>query len=208
MSTKAYTRTNNLTRLAPLVLFLTSYMPLFILIIVRQTIANSDYLVWGGLNFDAILCLIKHFGISLLCLVLTIFGLIGTYVVFENLQLKVENGYTIKTIDVSSMNDEPLAYIATYVIPLMFEDYSNLPNCLTIIGIFYIVYRLYVRSKLLLVNPILSLKYSIYSFRYMDGDIERQGVLISKDNDILESDCIKVYNIGYQLYYGYKRVLI
>jgi hypothetical protein len=140
--------------------------------------------------------------------VLTIFGLIGTYVVFENLQLKVENGYTIKTIDVSSMNDEPLAYIATYVIPLMFEDYSNLPNCLTIIGIFYIVYRLYVRSKLLLVNPILSLKYSIYSFRYMDGDIERQGVLISKDNDILESDCIKVYNIGYQLYYGYKRVLI
>ena len=135
MTTKAYTRTNNLTRLAPLVLFLTSYMPLFILIIVRQTIANSDYLVWGGLNFDALLCLIKHFGISLLCLVLTIFGLIGTYVVFENLQLKVENGYTIKTIDVSSMNDEPLAYIATYVIPLMFEDYSNLPNCLTIIGI-------------------------------------------------------------------------
>lgn len=42
MTTKAYIRTNNLTRLAPLALFLTSYMPLFILIIVRQTMANSE----------------------------------------------------------------------------------------------------------------------------------------------------------------------
>ena len=206
MTKKAYTITNRLTRLAPLVLFLTSYMPLFLIIMMRQTLANSEYLVWGGLNCEALFCLIRHFGMSLLCLALTIFGLIGTYFVFKNLQRKVENGYIIKTIDVSSMNDEPLAYIATYVIPLMFEDYSNLLNCITIIGIFYIVYRLYVRSKLILVNPILCLKYAIYNFRYMDGNVERQGILISKDNDILESDNIKIYNIGYQLYYGYKRV--
>ena len=199
MSKKAYTRTNQLTRLAPQVLFLTSYIPLFLLIMVRQTIANSEYLVWGGLNLEAFFCMIKHFGLSIFCLVMIIFGLIGTFVVFENLQRKVENGYTIKTIDISSMNDEPLAYI-----PLMFEDYCNLTNCITIIGIFYIIYRLYVRSKLILVNPILSLKYALYNFRYMDDNIERQGILISKDNDILESDCIKIYNIGYQLFLDIK----
>ena len=31
------------------------------------------------------------------------------------------------------------------------------------------------------------------------------GLLISKDNFIEEDDMVKLYNVGYQLYYGYKR---
>lgn len=103
------------------------------------------------------------------------------------------------------MNDEPLAYVATYIIPIMFEDYSNITDCITIIGIFYVVYRLYIRSKLILVNPLLSLKYSIYNIRFIDGEISRQGILISKDCCIEEDDFAKIYNVGYQLYFGYKR---
>ena len=104
------------------------------------------------------------------------------------------------------MNDEPLAYIATYIIPIVFGNYSSPIDCVTIVLLFYVVYRLYIRSKLILVNPILSLlKYSIYSVRYMDGDIPRQGILISRNNDILENDQAKMYNVGHQLFYGYKR---
>ena len=33
----------------------------------------------------------------------------------------------------------------------------------------------------------------------------RQGILISKDCCIEEDDCAKIYNVGYQLYFGYKR---
>lgn len=202
---RASTRINRLVGLAPIVLFLTSYVPLFVLIIVRQTLSNLDYLSWGGITVESIVCMIRHFGMSVVCLVMTFFGLIGTWLVFDNLNKRVESGHTFKIEELSSMNDEPLAYIATYIIPLLFGNYNNLTDCLTIICIFYIVYRLYIRSKLILVNPILSLKYSIYNVKYKDGDIPRQGILISSNNDILEYDQVKMYNVGHQLFFGYKR---
>ena len=204
-SKKAYSQINKLVGLAPLVLFLSSYMPLFILIIVRQLINNSDYLSWGGISIDASLCMIKYFGMSIVCCILIIIGLLGICWLFKNLDHNVKNGHTYAIKELSSMNDEPLAYIATYIIPIMFEDYTSLIDCLTVACIFYIIYRLYIRSKLLLVNPMLSLRYSIYHIKYVDGDIERQGILISKCNEIIEGEQVKIYNVGHQLFYGYKR---
>lgn len=157
MKTKrASTRINRLVGLAPIVLFLSSYVPLFVLIIVRQTLSNLEYLTWGGITMESIVCMIRHFGMSVVCLILTFFGLIGTWLVFDNLNRRVESGHTFKIEELSSMNDEPLAYIATYIIPLLFGDYNNLTDSFTVICVFYIVYRLYVRSKLILVNPILT----------------------------------------------------
>ena len=205
MKKKGYTRINNLSGLAPLALFLSSYLPLFFLIIVRQTYVNSNYLVWGGFSIDSLGCMAKYFGMSVICLLLSIIGTIGTHFVLKNFQRRVESGHTYRIIEVSSLNDEPLAYIATYIVPIMFENYSNPIDCMTIFIIFCVIYRLYIRSKLILVNPLLSLKYSIYSVRYMDADIQRQGVLISYDKDILENDQAKMYNVGHQLFYGYKR---
>jgi len=202
---KAYSQINKLVGLAPLVLFFSSYMPLFILIVVRQLINNSDYLSWGEISIDALLCMIKYFGMSIVCCILIVIGLLGTYWVFKNLDHNVENGHTYTIKELSSMNDEPLAYIATYIIPIMSEDYTSLIDCLTVACIFYVIYQLYIRSKLLLVNPMLSLRYSIYHIKYVDGDIERQGILISKCNEIIEGEQVKIYNVGHQLFYGYKR---
>lgn len=205
MKKEGYTRVNSLSGLAPFVLFLTSYFPLFLLIIVRQIYANYAFLSWGGFNLEALRCMGKYFGMSVICFVLSVFGIVGTWLVLRNLQHRVESGHTYRITEISCMNDEPLAYIATYIVPIIFENYSNYIDCITILFIFCVVYRLYVRSKLILVNPILSLKYSIYNVRYMDGDIQRQCVLISHDNDILENDQAKMYNVGHQLFYGYKR---
>lgn len=140
---------------------------------------------------------------SILCAFFLVFGLYGTYRTFKRLDEKVDNGNVVKIKEVTSINDEPLAYMATYIIPILFQNYSNLTDVLTLIVVFYVVYRLYIRSKLILVNPILNLKYSIYNIKFMDGDIERQGILISKDKSIYEDDRAKIYNVGYQLFYGY-----
>ena len=202
---KGYTNINWLNKMASLVLFLTSYLPLFILIIVRQVYENHTFLSWGGFNDEALKCMVKYFGMSIVCIALSIIGIVGTAFVFNNLRNRVESGHTYRISDVSSMNDEPLTYIATYIIPIMFENYSSLIDCVSILLIFCVIYRLYSRSKLILVNPILSLKYSIFCVRYLDGDIQRQGILISQDSDILENDQAKMYNVGHQLFYGYKR---
>lgn len=203
--TKAHAKVNSMIGMAPLVLFLSSYAPLFFLIAIRQFIPNFKHLVWGGLNWDAFINMISCFGMSIICIFFALFGLLGTFLTFKNIDDKVENGNNVKITEISSMNDEPLAYVATYIIPIMFNDYSNITDNITILCIFYIVYKLYIRSKLILVNPILSMKYSIFNIKYNDGKVSRQGVLISKDNFIEEYDMVKLYNIGYQLYYGYKR---
>ena len=200
-----HTKINSLNGMAPLVLFLSSYMPLFALIIVRQMLSNLDYLVWGGICLNGIINFLHYFGASFLCAFLVVFGLLGTYYTLKNLDAKVENGYNIEVAEISSMNDEPLAYVATYIIPIMFQNYSDLSDVITLVIIFYIVYRLYIHSKLILVNPILSLKYSIFNIKFQDGNIMRQGILISKDKYIEEGEVAKIYNVGYQLYYGYKR---
>ena len=198
-------KVNSLIGLAPLMLFLSSYIPLFGIIALRQIILNFDYLNWAGFSWSGIMLFVTHFGIASLCMVFIIIGSIGTYFIFELIKSDAPNGNNSKIIEVTSMNDEVLGYMATYVIPLLYQDYSNLTDFCTMILIFVIIYKLYVNSKLLLVNPMISFKYSIYSIKYQDGDIQRQAMLISPNKDILENDTVKLYNIGYQLFYGYNR---
>jgi hypothetical protein len=200
-------RNNSLVGLSPLVLFLSSYIPLFGLIALRQFYNNLTYLNWCGFNKPAIMCFVSKFGISVLCLVIIVFGLIGTYFVFRFIEKDSSNGATIEIKDISSLNDEPIAYLATYIVSIMFQDYSNIADVVTVLILFFIVYRLFVSSKLLLVNPILGLKFSIYSFTFIDGSIQRQGIVITKNKDIQEGDQVQIYNIGYQLYFGNKRII-
>ena len=202
---KGHTRDNRFVGNAPFVLFLSSYMPLFVLIIVRQCMSNLAYMNWAGFSYDSVYNLVKYFGVSILCTFFVVYGLYGTYKTFKRLDEKVENGNIVKVKEVSSINDEPLAYMATYIIPILFQNYSNLIDFLTLFVVFYVIYRLYIRSRLILVNPILNMKYSIYNIKYYDGNIERQGILISKDKSVYEEDKIKIYNVGYQLFYGYIR---
>lgn len=198
-------RVNSLIGLAPLMLFLSSYIPLFGIIALRQCLSNTEFLNWVGFSVSGILSFVTHFGIATLCVILIIIGSIGTYFVFDLIKADAPNGNNSKIIEVTSMNDEALGYMATYVIPLLYQDYSSLMDFCTMFVIFVIIYKLYVNSRLLLVNPMISFKYSIYSIKYQDGDIQRQALLISPNKDILENDTVKLYNIGYQLFYGYNR---
>ena len=202
---KGHTKINTFDRMAPVVLFLSSYMPLFGIIIIRQFLANSEDLVWGGFCIEGIMNFLQYFGVSVVCIIFVIFGMLGTNLTLKNLDDKMANGINVEVLEISSMNDEPLAYIATYIVPILFQDYSNLSDVVTLTIIFYITYRLYIRSKLILVNPMLTLKYSIFNIKFKDGDIIRQGVIISKEKYIEEGEIAKIFNIGYQLYYGYKR---
>ena len=137
--TNSHTKVNNLIGMAPLVLFLSSYMPLFVLIAFRQFVSNSEFLIWGGLHIYSIINLMRYFGMAIACICLVFYGLWGTRITFKNLDAKVENGNIVKITEISSMNDEPLAYVATYIIPIMFNDYSNIIDNITILCMFYVV---------------------------------------------------------------------
>ena len=126
-------RNNSFVGLSPLVLFLSSYIPLFGLIALRQFYNNLIYLNWSGFNKPAIICFLSKFGISVLCLIIIVFGLIGTYFVFRFIEKDSSNGVTIEIKDISSLNDEPIAYLATYIVSIMFQDYSNIADVVTVL---------------------------------------------------------------------------
>lgn len=196
---------NSLDGLAPYVLFLSSYLPLFVLIAIKEGSKVGTGISLLRIDIDSIIDSVRAYLIPIICLLCIAFGLVGTFFTFKNIEGRVENGSITTIEEVSGLNDEPLAYIATYVISFVPQDSKSWGDMLVLLFFLAIVCHLYVRSKLLLVNPVLSLRYSIFSIRFEDGEVLRQGILISRDRYIQEKDCVKIYNIGYQLYYGYKK---
>lgn len=68
---------NRLRRGALFSLFITSYLPLFAIVIVKQLNEGSAFLCWGGWNKAAISCFLSHFGMSVFLSVLSIVGIVG-----------------------------------------------------------------------------------------------------------------------------------
>lgn len=198
-------RINNLSVLAPFSLFLLSYIPLFVILALRQITSNYEFLHWGGWGLDALICMLNNFGVASLCIALIAFGVLGGWAVFYNTEKDVGNGTIITIQSISGGNDEVIAYLATYILPIASFDLNKMIDVLSLLIFFFIIYNLYSRSKLLLVNPILGLKYSIYNFTFMDQQIQRSGIVICRDHDVQEGDQVQIYNIGYQIYFGNKR---
>ena len=54
---------NNLHGIAQFSLFVSSYLPLFLLLIVRQISVNSEYLNWAGFSWEAVMVFGAKFGL-------------------------------------------------------------------------------------------------------------------------------------------------
>lgn len=191
-----------LRTLAQLSLFLSSYIPLFILLIVKGLLDNSEFLNWGGLNLESFALFIQCFGLSTLLSTLCLLGAIGTYILFKNLKTNHHNGEKVKIIDIDNHNSEIISYISTYIVPLLFTNMENTYEILSITFILVIIYRIYIKSKMIMINPILSFWFSIYEIVFIDNSkMTKKGLVISRNDFIEESEEIKISSIGYKLYY-------
>lgn len=77
---------NSLHGLAQFALFVSSYLPLFILIIARQVSENMDSFHWAGFTSEGLKTLILKFGLSLVLTIASLIGLFG-YIQIETNQL-------------------------------------------------------------------------------------------------------------------------
>jgi hypothetical protein len=193
---------NNLHGLAQFALFVSSYLPLFILIIARQVSENFDYFHWAGFNLIGIKFFVLKFGLSSVLSLASIIGFFGFIQTFGNIQEVAKNGFPVKVKDVKNKNSESIGYIATYIIPLLFQSFSGWFECLSVLFILAIIYRIYINSSLLLINPLLSFRYAIYEIEYTFNEKTKNGLIISKDKYLEEDTNIKLYEIGYKLYFA------
>ncbi len=194
--------TNNLHGVAQFVLFVSSYSPLFFLLIIKQLSNNYKYLNWAGLDSDRIIVFISKFGLSAILIIITTIGLFGYFKTLGNIEDVAKNGFPIKIIDVKNKNSEAIGYIATYIIPFLFEDFSSWFECFAVLFLLLIIYRIYINSSLLLINPLLSFDYGIYEIEYSEKDKTRNALIISRDKNLTDDTNIKIYEIGHKLYFA------
>ena len=195
-------KVNNLKVMAQFVLFVTSYLPLFILVIVRQVYENYKFINFGGFNFEAIVLFLQKFGLSTILLLISSFGLLGCFFIFKNLEKNATNGDNVTVLNVSNKNSESIGYIATYIIPFLFHNLSDWYALFAFVVVMFIIYRIYINSNLILINPILNFKYSIFEIEYkLQNGKTKNGLVISSNRYLEEDTNIKIYEIGFKLFY-------
>jgi hypothetical protein len=195
---------NNLEKKAQFALFVTSYLPLFALIIFKQIYSNYSFLNWGGISIKSVNQFIENFGLSSILLIIGLYGFWGATQTLKNIDKASSNGFPVKILDIKNKNSEAISYIATYIIPFAFQNFNSWFELISVSFIIYIIYRIYINSSLLLINPVLNLKYALFDFEYIENKQNRNGMLITRNKEIQEDDIVKLYKIGNKMYYSIK----
>lgn len=184
------------------VLFITSYLPLFGLLVLRQVKQNREYLYFGGINKDAILFFITKFGLSFLLILISLFGLIGVRLLLKNLKRKINNGEIVKILDIENKNNEAIGYISTYIVPFIFQDTNDIFDLTSIIVVLAIIFVIYTKSNMIVINPILNISHSLFQIEYSLNGKKRKGLLITELDEVDEQQELKINQISKNIFYG------
>lgn len=191
-----------LNNIAIFVLFITSYIPLLGLLILRQIKQNIDYLNFGGISQESIFLAFRKFGLSGFLLLVAVFGYIGLKFLLTNLDTKKSNGELVKIVDVENKNNESISYISTYIVPFIFQDTNNFFDIISIFIVLIIIFFIYTKSNMIVINPILSITHTLFQIDYNKKNQTKKALLITKEEDLESGQEIKINLITKNIYYG------
>lgn len=185
-----------------LVLFITSYIPLFVLLILRQIKQNSAYFSFGGFNKDGIMTLFSNFSLSLFLIFVIFYGILGIYFLLKNYEENIVNGDIVSVKKIENKNSESIAYISTYIVPFVFSDTNNLFDVFSIFIVLLMIFLIYIKSDMIIINPILNLKYSLFNIEYERKGIIKNCLLITLNKELNINDELKINKIKDNIHYG------
>lgn len=195
-----------------LTLFITSYLPLWVLLVFNQVTrpVELSWLHWGGFSTPALMAWWHHFAFASFFVVMILYGALSLFIFMPMLRQRAErNGQAVKLLDVRNRNSEAISYIGSYIIPFLFQQYNSLYEKLATGLLIYMVYRIYVHSTLMMINPILTMWYSLYEVDFQDSSGNKKtGMLITRERYLEIADAMRVYPIGPRLYFGITNSLL
>lgn len=200
-----YKQREKLPTALKLSLFCTSYAPLFSIIIFKQMLENANYLSYGGVNVAAITALITKFGVSIILFGLIFFGAIGIFIFVANMKTLTEsNGHRFIVKKVQNKNNESIGYVATYLVPFMFQTFSSPFEIISFAVLLLVVYIIYTHSTLIIVNPLLNIKYSLFDIEYVNAKSgeEAQATFIADCHYVEKGDVLISKSLGSNLYFS------
>jgi hypothetical protein len=157
------------------VLFLSSYTPLFLIMAVKY---GSGH---------------RYFGLSMVLLSVISIALLFFYLK-QSSTLAVDHVVVEK---ISGKDTEAMSYIVTYLIPFLDIKLDEISSSVSLLLLFLVVGILYVHSNLIYINPTLNL------LRYHLFEIELEGgmtsALLSKRRFVERGASIPVVSLGEQI---------
>ena len=190
---------NNLTLI---VMFITSYIPLFGLLVIRQIKQNFEYLNFVKINSNNILTAIEKFGLSYFFIIISLFGFFGLKMLLKNLDNNKNNGELVKISGIENKNSESISYISTYIVPFIFQDTNNIFDITSIFIVLIIIFFIYTKSNMIVINPILTITHTLYQIDFSKKGQNKKGLLITQNEDIEIDQEIKINLITKSIYYG------
>lgn len=188
-------------------MFCLSYLPLFLLLSIKILFEKYGRFEYGGVNLKAFKILISEFGFLIVLISLSAFAVIGTILTFKNILKKKGNAFPVKVSSIRPKNEESLSYLATYVIPLIIQGNIDTYNYIVFSILFFVYYKLYSTSSLILINPILNMKYGLYELDYFyktEDKLIKNALIISSQKWIEEDEELKLLKLSHRLYFAYK----
>ena len=159
-------------------MFITSYIPLFGLLVIRQIKQNFEYLNFVKINSNNILTAIEKFGLSYFFIIISLFGFFGLKMLLKNLDNNKNNGELVKISGIENKNSESISYISTYIVPFIFQDTNNIFDITSIFIVLIIIFFIYTKSNMIVINPILTITHTLYQI-----DFSKKGQNKKKSNN-------------------------
>ena len=157
------------------VLFLSSYTPLFLIMAVRYSSAH------------------RYFALEMVLLAAVSVSLLFIYL-NRSSTLAVDRAVVEK---ISGKDTEAMSYIVTYLIPFLDIKLDELSSSVSLLLLFFVVGVLYVNSNLIYINPTLNLlRYHLFEIELEGG---KTSALLSRRGFIERGTSIPVVSLGEQI---------
>ncbi|GAN32809.1 MAG: hypothetical protein DYG83_01170 [Candidatus Brocadia sp. AMX2] len=151
-------------RLFPsIVIFLSSYSPLALILIVKDFDLNSYPF--------------KHPYFAFGVLIIAILSVVALFFVIKN----IKSGFHIKIEKISNCSNELINYTIPYIVSFLGLDLSRLHDIAAFSIFMILLCLLTIKTQSLFINPILAVwGYGLYDIQFTENNVLKNGIFLSK----------------------------
>jgi hypothetical protein len=148
--------------------------------------------------------LFKYFGISIFLIILSMLSVVTVFYFIRNISESIVldgEKYIVKEID--NKNSESMGYLATYLIPFLFQNFSTTIEIITLMVLIFVIFQVYINSSLIIVNPFLNLWFNIYEIKMtnQNATVTKRAIILCAEKYLQTEDALRVMEIGTKLYF-------
>ena len=114
-------------------------------------------------------------------------------------------GGIMRKLETTDFEANNIEYLEFWLMDPFVYDANNTTNIIIMGILLLVICCIYINSSLLIVNPILAIKYGVYDITYMDGEQERSAIIMCSNKYLIEGDELHMYPIGQNMFYCFKK---